>query len=146
MITFMSIRSASKAALREAPPLCCLFLIALAAGCGRVEHAALPSNMGSAKIVEIRENTQAQEGNLRIGLGYVRVSAAMDVAGSPRTLEAGLWIYVRKDPSKNKAASVRAGQLILVGATSLFVEEVRGGSPGAVRLAIVGSSSQSGAP
>ena len=129
--------------LLRARPLRWLLLLAVAAGCGRVERAALPRDSLPGDTVEIPVSTQAQMGNLRIGLGYVRKSAPVDVAGAQRNLEAGLWIYVREDPSKNTAVSVWAGQRISVGATTIFVEEVRGGRRAAVHLVISGLSKAS---
>lgn len=122
--------------------MCWLWLLALAAGCNQVERAALLVATGPSEVVEIPVNAQGEAGNLRIGLGYVRKSSPVDVSGTPRSLEAGLWIYVREDSSKDLKISVRAGQRISVGTATIFVEEIRGGRRAAVRLTIYGLTNQ----
>ena len=119
-------------------------VMGMAAGCGRVERAEPGGDIRPGDIVEIQEGTQAESGDLRIGLGYVRRTPPVEVLGASRRLEAGLWIYVREDSSRNLTVSARAGQRVPVGSSAIFVEEVRAGPRAAVRLAIPGARSQPG--
>ena len=130
----------------RARPLCLLLLSAIVTGCGRVEQverAAPPPDALTSDIVDVPVGAQASMGDLRIALGYVRKSVPVDVSGTRRNLEAGLWIYVREDPSKNAVVSVWAGQRVSAGAAVIFVEEVRGGRNAAVHLVISGLSKAS---
>lgn len=97
-----------------------------------------PADAGAAgPVVEVQQSTQAQVGDLRIGLGYVRKAQYTDASGATRRgLVAGLWIFFRGDTSKDKTVDAYPGQRILVGSYALYVEEIRGGRTGLVRLRV----------
>jgi hypothetical protein len=131
----MSIRSAKPAWARRARALCWLGLAALLSGCARVERAGLPAGFSKAAVVDVALGGQAQAGSLRIGLGYVRRASAKNVSGAARVLEAGLWIYVRGEPSENRRAALRAGESVQAGPDEIFIERVKSGPDASVRLA-----------
>ncbi|MDE2290528.1 MAG: hypothetical protein KGL53_00490 [Elusimicrobia bacterium] len=108
-------------------PLLLLPLLALAAGCRRVERAAPPLGRPLG-VVRVVKGGQGQVGDLRIGLAYVRKGEPVLLGGSMRTLEAGLWVFVRGDEASDAKADLRAGQSVDAAKWRVFVEELEDGA------------------
>lgn len=146
----MTTRSVESRAFILGAALC----VALAAGCGRsefgppvgapskgetlVEKVPVKPRPGATwNVLYVRDGTQAQIGDLRIGLGSVKPGSYVDESGKPKpALLAGLWIYFRGDKKKNKVVDVHAGETVKVDRYALYVEELRTGAEASVRLLV----------
>ena len=104
----------------------------------RVETVPVPPQDGKTwDALTIPVSTQGESGDLRIGVGEVRDGEYADAGGAKRrALLASLWIYVRADKSKNQTVDAHAGQTLQAGAQTVYVEEVRSGRRGSVRLLV----------
>lgn len=81
-------------------------------------------------ILTIGASTQGEAGDLRIGVGGVRLGEYV-VEGTGMKEEgriAGLWIYVRGDSSKNQQLDVYIGKQFEVDKYTVTILDIRGGS------------------
>ncbi len=73
----------------------------------------------------VRVNTQLTVEDLRIGVGNLREGSYVDAQGAPQHgLTAGLWLYVRDDPSQNRQVRVYAGQTITVSKYTIAITDI----------------------
>lgn len=106
-------------------------------GCAPVERAPAGAGPAGGSVVEVRANTQATVGRLRIGLGYTRTAEIAEASGARRRgLVAGLWIFAKPEAGKDRKLEVHVGERVDVDGYSIFVEEIRGGRGDSVRLRI----------
>ena len=109
---------------------------------GPVERVSVKPEAGAVwDVLTVAASTQGESGDLRIGLGSVTRGGYTDGNGARRRgLVAGLWIFVRGDSSTNRTVEVHAGQRLKVGRRTLYVEEIRGGRRGSVRVLVLRAS------
>ena len=82
-----------------------------------------------AQSYQVRANTQLTVEDLRIGVGNLREGSYVDAQGAPQHgLTAGLWLYVRDDPSQNRQVRVYAGQTITVSKYVITITDINAGS------------------
>ena len=142
----MSTRSIERPAGRVRSRGLPLTALALALGvCGAgglVERVPIKPEAGAVwDVLTVAASTQGESGDLRIGLGSVTRGGYTDGNGARRRgLVAGLWIFVRGDSSKNRTVELHAGQRLKVGRRTLYVEEIRGGRRGSVRVLVSAAS------
>ena len=112
-----------------------LILCAFAAGCTPID--TVPATFGGGELVEIKQGTTANFGVLRIGLVNVGKSDYTNDAGEKKHgLVAGLWLFIKGNPSQEKRFDVYAGQTVKMNKYSVYVQEIRGGLKGSVVLRV----------
>ncbi|OGS51960.1 MAG: hypothetical protein A3J79_00825 [Elusimicrobia bacterium RIFOXYB2_FULL_62_6] len=105
----------------------------LAAGCKPVDTAPL----GEGQVIEIRQGTTANFEGLRIGLSSISESDYTGSAGEKKHgLEVALVLLNRGTPPQEQRFDLRAGGTAEFYGYSVYVQEIRGGAKGSVKLQI----------
>jgi hypothetical protein len=77
------------------------------------------------ETVTVESNTQITLGDVRIGVGNFSEEEYTPEGGTPRRgLTAGLWIYVRDNPTKDRHVRVHPGQTVMVPGYRLVIVAV----------------------
>lgn len=108
----------------------CIF----AYGCTQIDKAPV---LSEGEIIEIKQGTTANFGELRIGLGNVNKSDYSNDKGErKRGLVAMLWLFVKENPAQEKRFEIYAGQNVKMDKYLVYVQEIRKGLKDSVILQI----------
>lgn len=114
----------------------CAFVLAacvLAAACNPVETAPL----GEGQVIEIRQGTTGNFEGLRIGLSNISETDYITGVGEKRHgLEAVIVLFLKTDPPQEKRFDTHAGDTVSLGKYSVYVQQIKGGSKGSVKLQV----------
>lgn len=104
-----------------------------ATSCIQIDKAPL----GEGKMIEIRHGTTGNFNGLRIGLGNINKSDyTNDLGEKKHGLVAMLWLYINGNPPQEKQFEVYAGRNIKMDKYLIYVQEIRGGLKGSVKLQV----------
>ncbi|MEW6003576.1 MAG: hypothetical protein AB1638_13145 [Nitrospirota bacterium] len=109
------------------------FALVFATSCIQIDKAPL----GEGKMIEIRHGTTANLGELRIGLGNINKSEyTNDLGEKKHGLVAMLYLFINGNPPQKKQFEVYAGRNIKMDKYSVYVQEIRGGLKGSIKLQV----------
>ena len=109
-----------------------LILVGLG-GCVLVEN--MPGSGG--ELIRIQQGNVVTFNELRLGVVNIIEVGHVDAAGAKgQGLMAALSLFVDGEPPQEKGFEVHAGQKIVMGTYSVYVEEIRGTTKGLVTLRI----------
>jgi len=87
------------------------------------------------ELMQVRQGNVGAFHGLRLGVANIFTADYVDETGAKkRGLTAALTLFIDGDPPQEKDFNVRAGQKIVLGSYSAYVEEIRGTVGGRVTL------------
>lgn len=100
---------------------------------GCIPAERVPGSGG--ELMQVRQGNVGAFHGLRVGVANIFAADYDDEAGvKKRGLTAALALSIEGDPPQEKDFKVRAGQTIVLGSYSAYVEEIRGTAKGQVTL------------